>query len=101
MLPSQGYSSTLVPLAARQCPRTRMLPSCTEVHAWFDLPVHVARSIAVPAVVRDDGSSRHMLLPPCCESDPVMPLSATAWTVQVNEADAVAPSASVAVTFTL
>src|SRR5215469_8885919 len=101
MLPSHGYSSTLVPLAARQCPRTRMLPSCTEVHAWFDVPVQVARSIAVPAVVRDDGSSRHLLLPPCCASDPVIPLPATALIVQVNDADAVAPSPSVAVTFTL
>src|SRR5262249_22530661 len=101
MLPSHGYSSTLAPLAARQWPRTRIVPSCAAVHAWLDLPVQVARSIAVPLVVLDDGSSRHLLLPLCCWIAPVVPLFAATWIVHVNDADAVAPSASVAVTFTL
>src|ERR1700722_5597447 len=101
MLPLHEYSSTWLPLAARQRPSTRIVPSWTAVHDWFDLPVQVARSMAVPPVVAPDGSARHLSLPPCWWIDPVVPLSAAATTVQVNDAVAVTPSPSFAVTFTL
>src|ERR1700739_841268 len=101
MLPLHTYNSTYFPLAARQRPSTRIEPSCTSVHDWFDSPCHLARSTGVPPVVLPDGSSRHLPLPPCWRIDPVVPLSAAALTVQVNDAAAAALCLSVAVTVML
>src|SRR5262249_1956881 len=96
MLPLHGYSSTDVPLAVRQWPSTRMVPSCTAIQFWFDLPVQVHSSIGLAVVVLAAVSSRHLLLPPCCRIRPTGPVAAAALTVQVKLAVAVAPAPSVA-----
>ena len=92
-LEEHPHSTTVEPLAARQWPSTRIVPSWTVVHDWFDLPVQLDRSTFVPFAVFEPGSSRHFPVPPTCLICPAKPLLA-AGIAQVNvvEPDAYRPS---------